>query len=748
MKVLITGANGFIGSNLIRKLQNEPDMEIHTISRTPFGMDAAVVSHCCDILDRQGIFEIFEGQSFDVVVHLAALTAHEEIINNKNLSLGINLQGTENIVSAFNQFCTNAAFFYASSGKVYGRTNEMPITEEAIERPTTILGKGKYITERILDFHADAAGNKYVVMRIFNVYGGDQKENFIVPTLLKQLSKGNRLELGNIYDKRDYLYIDDLVTAIESLIYNRQKLSLFEIVNVGSGVPVSVEDMIEELKSILKLPELTVTVSQERMRHDETAVEYCSTKKIHELTGWERKFDLRAGLTETCRRWGMIGKYIAVIQAGGKGTRVRELTQDEIPKPLLEINGKTMLEWQIENLMQNGIREIIVITGYLGDRIEAYIGDGSKWGIRISYIRETAPLGSAGALYYLKGRCNGDILLIFGDVMFDIDWKRFINFHEKKGGLATLLVHPNSHPQDSDLVVLNDDGKVLSFDYKDHVRNYFYENCVNAGIYILSEAVLERFSKVQKTDLEKDILLPLVEEGRVYGYRTPEYVKDAGTPERFFKVSGEQKEGIWSRKNLQNRQACVFLDRDGTVNRYGGLLYAEEQFELEAGVAGAVRRLNEAGYLVILVTNQPVVARGLCRIEDVKRIHRKMQVLLGEEGAYLDDILFCPHHPDKGFAGENILYKVPCNCRKPATGMIAHAVEKYNIDLSQSFIIGDSTIDIQTGKNAGTQTILLLTGQAGKDEKYDAKPDFTARNLMEAVTIVLQNRSRGLEDTE
>lgn len=444
----------------------------------------------------------------------------------------------------------------------------------------------------------------------------------------------------------------------------------------------------------------------------------------------------------------MTEKYVAVIQAGGKGTRVRELTQDKIPKPLMEINGKTMLEWQIENLIQNGIREIIMITGHLGDRIEAYIGDGSKWGIQISYIRETEPLGSAGALYYLKDRCSKDILLIFGDVMFDIDWERFIGFHEKTGGLVTLLVHPNSHPQDSDLVVLDDDSKVLSFDYKNRIRNYFYENCVNAGIYILSAEVLERFSKVQKTDLEKDILLPLIEEGKVYGYRTPEYVKDAGTPERFQRVSREQQEGIWNRKNLKNRQACVFLDRDGTVNRYQGLLYAEEQFALETGAAEAVRRLNEAGFLVILVTNQPVVARGLCGIEDVKRIHRKMQVLLGEEGAYLDDIMFCPHHPDKGFPGENILYKISCNCRKPAIGMIAHAVEKYNIDLSQSFIIGDSTIDIQTGKNAGIRTILLLTGQAGRDKKYEAAPDFTAENLAEAVTVVLNHESEILEVTE
>lgn len=306
MKVLLTGANGFIGSNLIRKLKSIPNMEIYTISRKGGKEDPVITNYCCDILDRDQIFHIFEKHSFDIVIHLAALTAHEEIINNKYLSLGTNLKGTENVVSAFNQFCSNAVFLYSSSGKVYGRTNEMPITEAAMERPTTILGKGKYITERLLDFYADIESNKYVIMRIFNIYGGDQKENFIVPTLLKQLSQGPRLELGNIYDKRDYLYIDDLVSAIESLIINRQKLSGFEVVNIGSGIPVSVEEMIEELKIILGLPMIDITISQQRKRYDETEVEYCSVKKIHELTGWERSFDLRTGLTEVCRKQGLL----------------------------------------------------------------------------------------------------------------------------------------------------------------------------------------------------------------------------------------------------------------------------------------------------------------------------------------------------------------------------------------------------------------------------------------------------------
>ena len=156
--------------------------------------------------------------------------------------------------------------------------------------------------------------------------------------------------------------------------------------------------------------------------------------------------------------------------------------------------------------------------------------------------------------------------------------------------------------------------------------------------------------------------------------------------------------------------------------------------------AKAIRRINESGFLSIVVTNQPVVARGMCRIEDVERIHRKMQTLLGNEGAYLDDIAFCPHHPDKGYPEENPAYKIACDCRKPAIGMIQDMADKYHIDLSESYMVGDSTVDIQTGINAGLKTILVRTGQAGKDGKYKTWPDIIADDLDKAVEYILENQ--------
>lgn len=436
----------------------------------------------------------------------------------------------------------------------------------------------------------------------------------------------------------------------------------------------------------------------------------------------------------------MLENYVAVIQAGGKGTRLKALTGDKIPKPLLKLNGRPMIEWQIENLKKYGVRDFVIITGHLGEQIEEYFGDGSGWSVSITYIRETEPLGSAGALYHLKNMLHYDsFILIFGDVMFDVDMERMVRFHERHHAMATLAVHPNTHPHDSDLVKINAEGQVTGFDSKTNDRTYWYENLVNAGIYILSVGLIDNIKKPQKLDLEKGLILPALGTGKVYGYRTTEYIKDAGTPDRFREVSREQRNGLWKRKNLGEKQRCIFMDRDGTLNVFKGLLADIDAFELEKNAAEAIRLINQSGYLAIVATNQPVVARGMCEIADVEDIHRKMETLLGRQGAYLDDIIFCPHHPDKGFPEENVKYKIPCSCRKPDTGMIVQMVQKYNIDLAKSYMIGDSTVDIQTGINAGLKTILVKTGQAGTDGKYAVKADFEAKDVLEAVKLVLKN---------
>lgn len=431
----------------------------------------------------------------------------------------------------------------------------------------------------------------------------------------------------------------------------------------------------------------------------------------------------------------------AVIMAGGKGTRLIALTKGEIPKPMVPIMGKPLLEWQIEQLKANGITDVTMVIGHLGDKIKAHFGDGKAYGITLRYVEEKAPLGTAGAFYFLKELLQGPyFLLVFGDVFFDIDINRMEKFHCEKKAIATLFVHPNSHPHDSDLVTLNRDGRVERFDSKHNIRDYWYDNCVNAGFYVLNKEICDCISEPIKTDLEKEVLCPLIEGGKkVYGYRSPEYIKDVGTIERIEKTIEDIKNGFITDKCLKNKQKCIFFDRDGTINQHRGLVFEEEDFVLEDCAVEAIRKVNESGRLGIVLTNQPVVARGLCEIDDVENIHKKLSTLLGKAGVYLDDILYCPHHPDKGYPEENPLYKISCKCRKPQIGMIEEAVKHYNIDLSDTWMIGDTTVDVQTGKNAGIRTALVLTGEGGKDGKYDVCPDLVCENLLDAVNKILED---------
>lgn len=204
--------------------------------------------------------------------------------------------------------------------------------------------------------------------------------------------------------------------------------------------------------------------------------------------------------------------------------------------------------------------------------------------------------------------------------------------------------------------------------------------------------------KPEKLDLDRQVLKPLLEDGLLYGYQSPEYVKDMGTPERYEMVQRDIRSGLVSAKNLANPQKAVFLDRDGTINKYVGFLRFTEQMELLPQAAQAIRKLNEAGWLVILATNQPVLARGEVSEEELTEIHNKMETLLGKEGAYVDAIYYCPHHPDKGFAGERPEYKIECSCRKPKPGLLFRAAQDYHIDLKESWMVGDSAADMGAGK--------------------------------------------------
>lgn len=428
-----------------------------------------------------------------------------------------------------------------------------------------------------------------------------------------------------------------------------------------------------------------------------------------------------------------------IIMAGGMGTRIQSVRAD-VPKPMIEICGKPILQYQIENLKACGLTDITIGVGHLGHVIKEYFDDGSKFGVNINYFTEDHPLGTAGALFkMLDGKAcdevltktviDDDFLLLCGDVIFDIDFNRFIAFHKEHKAWASLMTHPNGHPYDSSLLVTEllppaeagglpvSTHRVTKWMAKEDERTY-YKNLVNAGLQLISPELLRETLKTfvprhpetpDKIDLDRDVLKPGIKTGKIFAYETPEYIKDMGTPDRYYETEADIKSGKVHARNLSQKQKAIFLDRDGTINTNCGFVTKPEQFLLMPGAAEAVKKINKSGYLAIVITNQPVIARGDCTFEELAEIHAKMETELGKEGAFIDGLYFCPHHTDKGFPGERPEYKCDCDCRKPKAGLFQMAARDFNVDLSQSYMIGDGERDIEAGENAGCKKSYLVT---------------------------------------
>jgi len=492
-----------------------------------------------------------------------------------------------------------------------------------------------------------------------------------------------------------------------------------------------------------------------------------------------------------------------VILAGGKGTRLKDRLGD-LPKPMIPIAGKPLLEHQIGLARQHGFARVLMFVCHRADLIEAHFGDGSRWGLRVEYVLEKEPLGTAGAVWAGLDKLEDQFVVIYGDTMVNVDLTRLCQAHQRSGADATLLLHPNNHPLDSDLVETDADSRITAFHNRPHPADRFFQNLVNAGLYVINKRALEagcqRFREKSDGDrssrrkeaqtpsvcanttgkgqslprngkdgfhsvpllseevgdgvesvLTREILGPILDFGKdlfpamlaggahLQGYNSPEFIKDIGTPERYDHVCAQYAAGLVQRSSLATPQRAVFLDRDGTlvkeVSAQG--LHSPDQLELLPGVAEAIRQLNHAGWRAIVVTNQPVVAKGFCTEAGLRLIHNKLETLLGREHAFLDRIYWCPHHPQKGFPGERPELKVECNCRKPKTGLVEQAVRDLNVDLAQSWLIGDTTTDVQTARNAGVRSILVRTGYAGSDGKEKAEPDYKCANLGDAVRLIL-----------
>lgn len=427
----------------------------------------------------------------------------------------------------------------------------------------------------------------------------------------------------------------------------------------------------------------------------------------------------------------------AIILAGGKGTRLAERLGGR-PKPLVDVCGIPLLERQIRTMETHGVDDVVVLVNHAADQIRAFFEE-RDFTAKIRIVDDGDPRGTAGAVLAILDTMASRSLIVYGDTLFDIDVGHMVAAHEASAADVTLLLHPNDHPIDSDLVALDADGYVAAFHPHPHPLGADRRNLVNAAFYIVEKAALLRWrGTAVPSDFGQNLFPAMVAAGQhLFGYVSAEYIKDLGTPARLDKVERHLAAGLVARSSRRVMQQAVFIDRDGTLNEPRGHIADPDAVVLIPGVANAVRRLNDAGLRTVLVTNQPVVARGEADLATVDRIHGRLESLLSATGGYLDRIEFCPHHPDSGFPGEVAALKRVCDCRKPATGMIENAIQAMNINRHRSWMIGDSDADIAAAARAGLLSIHVLTGEGGS-RAIVATPDATTADFAAAVSIVIE----------
>ena len=403
-----------------------------------------------------------------------------------------------------------------------------------------------------------------------------------------------------------------------------------------------------------------------------------------------------------------------VIAAGGLGTRLRSRSGGK-PKALIEFEGVPLLIWQLRQLMHYNFTKFFLLTGYGHHDIESAVAS-YKLDCSIDFVSEDVPLGNGGCLINALDKLPENFIYLYCDVIFDIDFEKFIEFHLENDASLSLFTHPNDHPYDSDLLEVNKSGEIVEIHHPPNLEKDIGNNA-NAAVYIVNKSVFNKITnKLTKLDFMKDIVTKLIGQHKVIAYRSAELVKDIGTINRF-----DVAKTIYEFRLKRDKNPIIFLDRDGTINNHtcGEDILKPDDFILLPKVAEAIKIIRQKGYFIVVVTNQPCVAKGYISANELHRIHNKMESLLGHSGAYVDAIYTCYHHPEQGFAGEVPELKIVCSCRKPEIGLLAMASDQIPVDKRNSWIVGDTWRDVLAGQKFEVNTCLIADGNSNSS-KYHA----------------------------
>lgn len=373
----------------------------------------------------------------------------------------------------------------------------------------------------------------------------------------------------------------------------------------------------------------------------------------------------------------------AVILVGGKGTRLGTITET-IPKPLIQVGENPFLDLLIKEFVRHGMRDIILLAGHLGERVVERYAEREVDGCSIRVVVEEEPAGTGGALRHAANYLHDTFFLANGDSVFDFNYLDLVTQDLSGPWVGKMALRPLKGGSRYGAVTA-EGSLITGFSEKNSDLD---GECMNAGVYVLRKSILDYMGGASFCSLERDVFPQLVSEGLLRGYSYDGLFVDIGVPEDL----------EWARCNLLERlrKPAVFLDRDGVLNKDSGYVHSPEDFEWVPGAPQAVKRLNDQGYYVFVVTNQAGVAKGYYGEEAVLTLHAWMNEQLRSTGAHIDDYFYCPHHPE----GVVEALRVDCPCRKPRPGMLHRALERWPVDLQGSFLVGDKESDIEAAKQA------------------------------------------------
>jgi mannose-1-phosphate guanylyltransferase/phosphomannomutase len=392
----------------------------------------------------------------------------------------------------------------------------------------------------------------------------------------------------------------------------------------------------------------------------------------------------------------------AVIIAGGKGKRLKKITGNN-PKILVPLKNETLLEFQINYLKKNKIEKIHFC---LGEGSSEILKKLENLKIEFTYSTEDQPLGTYGALQNAKKYLMSEFFVLFGDILLEYDIQfGYSNFKKFQSDIH-LISRYTEHPIDSDIVQIDDEFNVLSLKRHDQL-DFPYEPIGNTGLFFCKKNIVNK--NKEKKDFFKEFLVENIHSLKVTSEITTSYIRDIGTVERF------ESEVKRFDKIRDSEEKYVFLDRDGTLINDRGNDNNISKFKFKTGAINLIKFLQSENYKLILISNQPGVAKGFFNIEKVKKFNSHLQhILINNNLKPLDGIYFCPHHPEKGFVNEVKELKINCLCRKPNIGLVKKATEELNIKNQRFYFIGDTESDYLLAKKFKSKIFIVKSKNTEK----------------------------------